>query len=130
MNRAVMPSEELTGKIIEAGIQVHRILGPGLSRETYLRALEVELARVGLIFEARILVPVQYEGQQVGEHPLDLIVQGEVLAEVRLLDEILPKHYAEVRTLLRLANLDVALLMNFLPEKLEVRRVTRKKNTA
>lgn len=118
-----LPDEELTGAIIGAATDVHRLLGPGFLESIYEKALCLELARVGLAFEEQKSVPVLYRGQVAGEHRLDLLVEGRIVVELKATKAIEPIHFAVARSYLKALDLSCALLFNFATAPLTVRRV-------
>lgn len=109
-------NEGLTGTIIGAAIQVHRTLGPGFLESIYERALCVE-------FETQRPVSVLYRGQVVGEHRIDLLVENEILVELKAARAIEPIHFAVVRSYLKALDLGSALVFNFATTPLTIRRV-------
>lgn len=74
--------EELTGKVIAAAIHVHKQLGPGFMEVIYEKALKIELEKRGIKFESQKQIQVNYEGQLVGTHVLDLMVEGQLIVEL------------------------------------------------
>lgn len=118
-----MELEGLTGKIIGAAITVHRSLGPGFLESVYENALALELEAQGVPFERQHTVTVVYRGVPVGQHRLDLLVDRQVVVELKALKALLPEHHAVVRAQLRAANLNHGLLLNFHAPTLEIRRV-------
>ena len=115
--------EELTGKIINAAIQVHKELGPGFIESIDENALVMELNKRGIKVEQQIEVPVYYDGVEVGKHRLDLLVEKTIVVElkvVKFLDDI---HLVIVRSYLKATGLKHGLLLNFAKKTLEVKRV-------
>jgi GxxExxY protein len=116
--------EELTGKTIGAAIEVHRQLGPGFIESFYENALVYELRRRGLKVEQQLEVPVIYDGNvEVGKHRLDLVVEGEIVIDLKAVSELLDVHFAIVKSQLRAVKLKHGLLLNFAKVKLEAKRV-------
>ncbi len=115
--------EELTERIINACITVHKELGPGFLESIYHNALLLELKRMNLLFESEKEVRVRYSGEDVGMHKLDLLVEGDVVVELKTVEELNKKYYAQVRSYLKALNKPVGLLVNFSSYKLDVRRV-------
>jgi GxxExxY protein len=109
-----MEKEELTDKIIGAAIEVHRELGPGLLESAYEAALAHELALRGVRFARQKEMPVRYKGFliEVG-YRLDLLVEEQVVVELKAVTEMHPIYEAQLITYLRLSNLRVGLLINF-----------------
>ena len=119
-----LQDEKLTEAIIRAVIKVHQTLGPGFVESVYQRALILELERRGLVVETELKLPVFYEGQQVGLHRLDILVEKRVIVEVKTVSELEKVHYAQVRSYLKAAGLRLGLLVNFALEKADFRRVS------
>lgn len=115
--------EDLTEKIIGAGIEVHRMLGPGFLESVYENALVIELRKRGLKVEQQKEVLIKYDGTDIGKHRLDLFIQDEIVVDlktVRCFDDV---HFAVVRSQLRAAGRRHGLLLNFANVKLEAKRV-------
>jgi GxxExxY protein len=119
--------EELTDKIINACINVHKELGPGFLENIYHNALLVELKKTNLAIESEKEVRVTYCGKDVGTHKLDLLIEGEVVVELKTVEELNKKYYAQVRSYLKALKKQVGLLVNFSSYKLDVRRVELEK---
>ncbi|NLI78836.1 MAG: GxxExxY protein [Candidatus Riflebacteria bacterium] len=113
----------LTDRIIHACIAVHRELGPGFLETIYHQALRIELGKQGIPFETEREIKVFYQGVQVGLHRLDLVVGNEVVVELKTVEDLAGRFYAQVRSYLKAANLQVGLLVNFSGMKIDVRRV-------
>jgi GxxExxY protein len=106
--------EHITGAIIASSIDVHRELGPGLLESPYVLCLQYELTSRNLQFHAQRTVPVIYRGITLDTRcRIDLIVEDQVIVEVKSVDAILPVHRAQLLTYLRLANCPVGLIVNF-----------------
>ncbi len=76
-----------------------------------------------LLFESGKEVKVTYYGEDVGIHKLDLLIEGEIVVELKTVEELNKKYYAQVRSYLKALNKQVGLLVNFSSYKLDVRRV-------
>jgi GxxExxY protein len=100
--------------VIGACIEVHRTLGPGLLESAYEECLAHELNLQGLCFERQRQVPVRYKGVflELG-YRLDLVVEGQLIVEIKAVERLLSVHSAQVITYLRLTGLTTALLVNF-----------------
>jgi GxxExxY protein len=109
-----MLHEELTSKIIGAGIEVHRCLGPGLLESAYEECLCHELSLQGIRFERQRPLPVIYKGIKIDcSYRLDIVVEDVVIVEVKAVDAIIPVHEAQLLTYLKLSGIRIGLLMNF-----------------
>jgi GxxExxY protein len=113
------PVNVITGQIIGAAIEVHRILGPGLLESTYMPCLQFELATRKLRFVAQQAVPIRYKEMELdAKYRIDLLVEDLVVVEVKSVDYLLPVHQAQVLTYIRLLGRPAGLLINFNVPKL------------
>ena len=104
----------MTYQIIGCVFKVHSELGPGLLESTYEVCLEYELAQAGLSVERQKLLPVIYGDIKLDAgYRIDLLVNNEVLLELKSVDEIAPIHKAQIMTYLKLSGLKLGLLLNF-----------------
>ena len=121
-----MDDKELSGEVIGAAIEVHRVLGPGLLESAYELALERELALRGRSVERQEPIALEYKGCVLGDgFRLDLLVDDRLVVEIKAVDVLLPIHEAQLLTYLRLAEKRFGLLINFNEKILKggVRRV-------
>lgn len=104
----------LTEKIIGSAIQVHRELGPGLLESTYEMCLCHELTLNGLNIERQKAIPIFYRGIKLdGGYRLDLIVENQVIVEIKTVSELLPVHEAQLLSYLKQIGGGRGLLINF-----------------
>ena len=104
----------LTRRIIGAAIEVHRILGPGLLESVYAACLLHELRVVGLSVETQRKVPVQYGAVQIDcAYRIDILVEEQVIVEVKAIAELAPSREAQLLSYLRLSNRRGGLLIYF-----------------
>ena len=115
--------EELSKKIIGAAIEVHRELGPGFIESIYERALKVEFAERNFHFDSQKEIKIKYLGVKVGLHRLDLIVENQIILEIKAVKELLDIHFSQLRSYLKATGLKVGLLLNFAKPTLEIKRV-------
>jgi GxxExxY protein len=109
-----MEENVLSGKVIGAAIEVHRILGPGLLESAYELALEHELIIQGIQVERQKTVALNYKGVKLGDGlRIDLLVSNRLIVEVKSVESVLPIHEAQLLTYLRLAGKPLGLLINF-----------------
>ncbi len=107
-------TNELTRQIIGAAMKVHAVLGPGLLESAYEACLKHELVRRGFRVETQIAIPVIYEGLQVDlGYGIDMLVEDEVVLELKAVERVLPVHRAQLTSYLRLSGKKVGLLFNF-----------------
>jgi GxxExxY protein len=103
-----------TSSIIGAAIEVHRHLGPGLLESAYEECLCHELHLRGISFRRQIDLPVEYKGLKLDcGYRLDLIVNEEVVVELKCVEKVLPVHEAQLLTYMQLTAKRVGLLINF-----------------
>lgn len=106
--------DAISRSIIGAAIEVHKALGPGLLESAYESCLAFELAERGHSVERQKAVPISYKSVQVeAGFRLDLLVDEEIIVELKAVESILPLHKAQLMTYLKLTGLRVGLLMNF-----------------
>ena len=106
--------EEITDRILGAAIVVHRALGPGLLESTYEACLVYELTDRGMEVERQKPLPVDYRGVRIDcGYRIDLLVQNQVIVELKAVERLLPVHEAQLLTYLRLSGHRVGLLLNF-----------------
>ena len=109
-----MTFDPLSNKVIGCAIEVHRELGPGLLESTYQACLAHELSRAGIAFVLQEPMPVAYKGVLLEcGYRLDVIVEKQLILELRAVDELLGIHEAQILTYLKLAKLKIGLLINF-----------------
>ncbi len=112
--RSKLLHEELTEKIIGAVIEVHRALGPGLLESAYEECLCREFNLRGLTFQRQVQLPVEYKGVKLDcGYRLDLIVQDDVVLELKCVEHTLPVHEAQLLTYLKLTGKHVGIIINF-----------------
>jgi GxxExxY protein len=105
---------QITEKIIGAAIEVHRELGPGLLESAYEACLVHELRTRGIFVESQKELPVVYKGIQLDcGYKIDLLVEREVIVELKAVEQFHPIHHAQVINYLKLSNKNLGLLLNF-----------------
>lgn len=106
--------EEVAAIVVDAALQLHRDLGPGLLESAYEAVLAKILEQRGLQVERQKPVPVQYHGVSLDEgFRLDLLVDDQLIVELKSVENIHPVHPKQLLTYLRLMNLPLGLLINF-----------------
>ena len=104
----------LTGKIIGAAIEVHRALGPGLLESAYEACLTYELRLRGLKVESQKPLPLIYKNVMLEcGYRLDIVVENQVIIEIKTVNSIAPMHEAQLLSYLKLSNCKIGLLINF-----------------
>ena len=115
--------EELTGRVIGAAMEVHRVLGPGFLESIYQVALSHQLVLAGISFDREHEVVVGFKGIEAGRQKLDFLIEGRVVLELKAVSDLTNNHKAQVRAYLKATRLRIGLLINFDPELLQVKRI-------
>lgn len=116
-----LETDEITGRIIGAAIDVHRYLGPGMLEQPYELCLEAGLRKRDLRVERQVPVPVSYLGVELDcAFRMDILVEKTVVVEVKAVRKLAPVHVSQVLSYLGFADLHVGLLFNFNVEVLAV----------
>jgi GxxExxY protein len=105
---------EITREVIGCAVEVQKALGIGLLESAYSAALEIELKSRKIYFEREVSIRASYKNQDIGiVYRADLIVEDELIVEIKAVDALLDLHKAQLLTYLRLTKLPVGLLLNF-----------------
>ncbi len=113
-----MDEAELNGlskRVLDAAFAVHTALGPGLLEGTYCACLVHELTSRGMRVQTEVPCPVVYKGVKLIDigYRMDLLVEGELVIEVKSVDMIIPVHRAQLLTYLKFSDRRLGLLVNF-----------------
>ena len=109
-----MDENTIGTKLIEAAIEVHRELGPGLLESVYEAALAYELMQMGFRVERQVSVPLNYKGIYFDEgFRADLIIENKVIAELKSIEKVSPANKKQTQTYLRLTGNRLGYLLNF-----------------
>ncbi len=109
-----MERRALSERVIGCAIEVHRTLGPGLLESTYEACLAHEFTVEGIPHECQVALPVNYKDVHIDcAYRIDVLVAGELLLELKSVDQLMPIHQAQVLTYLKLSRLPQGLLINF-----------------
>jgi GxxExxY protein len=105
---------DLTSSVIESAIKVHKALGPGLLESSYKECLAYELSKKGLFIEKEKPVPLIYEEVRLEcGYRLDLLIEDQLILELKSVDGISDIHIAQTLTYMKLMNKQFGLLINF-----------------
>ena len=125
--RSKLLHEGLTEQIIGSAVEVHRALGPGLLESAYEECLCHELSLRNLSFQRQVPLPVGYKGVKLDcGYRIDLLVQDEIILELKCVERTLPVHEAQLLTYLKLMEKRVGLIINFNVATLVRGGITRK----
>jgi GxxExxY protein len=117
--------ENLTRTIIGASMEVHRVLGPGFLESIYRNALSRELVLCRLSTNAEFEVQVKYKDFVVGRHRMDLVVENQVIVELKATNGLAEVYFSQALSYLKATNLPVSLIINFGESRLKWKRVVR-----
>ena len=106
--------DDITAAIVDAALKIHKCLGPGLLESVYEAVLAQELRRRGFEVERQKVICFEYDGLTFDEgFRADLIVESQVIVELKSVEKLAPVHSKQLLTYLRLAQRPVGLLINF-----------------
>ena len=109
-----MAFSELSNRVIGCAIEVHRELGPGLLESTYEQCLAHELSLNGIDFKLQSPLPVAFKGTLLDcGYRVDVLVEGEIILELKSVDAIKGIHEAQLLTYMKLAGIKQGFLINF-----------------
>jgi GxxExxY protein len=104
----------ISGQILDAAYHVHKEMGPGLLESVYQYCLADELKFRELYIEEQFLVPLFYKGKNLNKNFLvDILVEREIIIEIKAVEFILPVHEAQIISYLKLTNKKLGILINF-----------------
>ena len=107
-------NNSISEKIIRCAIEVHKELGPGLMESVYEVCLKKVMADYRLVVRKQVILPVVFKGVQLDkDFVIDLLVEDEIILELKSVEIILPVHEAQLVTYLKLSDKKLGLLMNF-----------------
>lgn len=109
-----MDINELTGTVIEIAIKIHNTIGPGCFEKVYEEVLYYELQKRNLDVERQLLLPFEYESLLIKDaYKIDLLIENKLVIEIKSIEHVLPVHFKQVMTYLKLVNLKNGMLLNF-----------------
>ena len=115
--------ESLTNEVIGACIAVHKAKGPGFLESIYENCLKIEFRKHGIKAEFQREVEIFYEGELVGTHKLDVLINDELVLELKAVKALEDIHFAQVLSYLKATDLKHGLLINFATVTLTPKRV-------
>ena len=118
------PNSDLTKVVIGAAMKVLNTLRPGLDEKLYERALVIELRNQGALCEQQKQHQVFYEGELIGNLIPDLIVDGRLIVDAKVVSAFNDNHTAQMLGYLNVTGLKIALLLNFKYARLEMKRIS------
>lgn len=124
-NEIIMNIEEVIKTIIQCAYNVRIHLSAGFLESVYQKALLIELQEKGIHADTETPINVYYKNQIVGEFRADIMVEGEIIIELKSVQHLLPIHEAQLVNYLTATHKDHGLLINFGGERIEIKRKFR-----
>ena len=117
-----MDINELTYQINGAIFEINRELGAGFLEKVYENALLIELRFRGLKAENQVPIDVKYRGTVVGEYYADIVVENQVIVEIKAAESLQKAHEAQLLNYLKATGFKIGLLVNFTFPKAQIKR--------
>ncbi|MBW2608270.1 MAG: GxxExxY protein [Deltaproteobacteria bacterium] len=117
-----MNIDDITYKINGAIFEVNRELGAGFLEKIYENSLIIELKKIGLKAENQVPIKVNYKGSEVGEYFADVVVEDQVILELKAVDSLQKIHEAQLLNYLKATGYKIGFLVNFKHPKAEIKR--------
>lgn len=122
-NEAALDVNKIVKTASDAVIEVNKELGSGFPDRVYENALMLELRKQGLRGRNHVPVKVKYKGVDVGEYFADVIVEDQVVIDIMTVEKIQKQHEVDVIGILKATNYKIGLIVNFVNQKAEIRRI-------
>jgi GxxExxY protein len=107
-------NKELTGKILQACIEVHRHMGPGLLEKVYEHCLLKEFQLQNIKAQAQVEIPLVYKGFELGKsYTVDILVEDQVVLELKAIEQVHPVYESQLISYLKLSGKKIGFLVNF-----------------
>ena len=121
--------EDLTYRIIQCAMLVHRSLGNGFQEVIYQRALAIEFKINGLLSQREIEQDIFYKSTKIGTRRVDFIVENDIIVEIKALISLENVHLAQTKNYLKAFNKPTGLLINFGAQSLQFKKIFNSKGT-
>lgn len=109
-----MTENEISRHFVDAAVKIHTALGPGLLESVYQAAMQHELAKRGIPFQAKVPIPVVYDGVTIMHaFEADIVAERKVLIEIKSVEELAPVHFKVLLTYLKLSGIHLGIIINF-----------------
>jgi GxxExxY protein len=115
--------EDLSHQIIHSAITVHKTLGPGFLESIYQAALLIQLKKDGFSVEEQKEVTIYFDKKPIGIHRLDMVINNEIIVELKAVISFDESHIAQVISYLKATGLKIGLLLNFSKATLKIKRI-------
>ena len=113
----------ISEKVLGAVFEISNTLGPGFLEKVYQRAMVRELSLRGMLVRTEVSFPVQYKGYNVGKYFADLLVEDELVVEIKCVEHLTEQHRAQCLNYLKASGLKLCLLINFQKPRVEFKRI-------
>lgn len=127
---AELGNRDLSNRVIEAAITVHKALGPGFLESVYESALCLELQAQGIAFERQKVIKMFYRGMEIGEHRLDILVDQKLLVELKAVKTLEDIFFVIGRAQMKAAGITDGIMLNFHSMPLTIRRIAPEQSTS
>jgi GxxExxY protein len=105
---------DLSGIVIDAALEVHTVLGPGLLESAYEACLKYELSSRNIKTISQLELPINYKNNTIESgYRIDLLVEDKLIVELKAIEKIMPVHEAQVLSYLKMSNIKIGLILNF-----------------
>ena len=121
-----MEKEEITHKIIGSAYNVYNQLGFGFLESVYRKSMVIELKKTNLEVEEEVPLKVYYDDEVVGEFYIDLLIDHEIVVELKSVQNLIKEHEVQLVNYLNGLRMELGLLINFGPSGVEVKRKYRR----
>ncbi|MEO8172203.1 MAG: GxxExxY protein [Sediminibacterium sp.] len=109
-----METNILTGIVVDCCIKIHTTIGPGCYERVYEELLCYELEKRGLSFLRQLTLPITYETLIINDaYKVDLLLEDRIIIELKSVEHLLPVHYKQLTTYLKMMNIKNGMLLNF-----------------
>ena len=109
-----METNVLTGMVVDSCIKIHTTIGPGCYEKVYDETLCYEFDKRGISFLRQVTLPISYESLTIKDaYKIDILLEDKIIIEVKSVEHILPVHYKQLTTYLKLMNIKNGMLLNF-----------------
>ena len=119
-------NDSLTKQVIGAAFKVHNQLGFGFLESVYEKSLAIELKKLGIQYECQAPIKVMYDDQVVGDFVCDVLVEKSLILELKSVQQLATAHEVQLVNYLNATGIEIGLLINFGPTRVEVKRKYRK----
>lgn len=114
---------DLTAKVINAAMTVHKFLGNGFQELIYQRALAIEFQKSSISFVREKEMSILYNNIEIGTRRVDFFIEDKIMLEIKALTKLEPVHFAQTLNYLEAYHLEIGLLINFGASRLEFKRL-------